>query len=248
MKQGKVVSIEDRIPKLKQQRRKKANKRLIFLLFLFFFLIVLIVYFQSPLSHVRTISISGNQIYSKQQIEKISGINHHTNIWKINDEKIKKSIRKLPEIKMVKVSVQLPNTLIITLKEEKRVAYMDIDNALYPVLENGKILKQNSAAKLQMNVPILKGFSEGDILNTLIKGLGEMPGEVKNAISEIHYTPKKMDDDHISLYMNDGFEVSASLRNFSSKMAHYPAIVSQLDPNKKGVIDLEVGSYFKSFE
>ena len=69
-----------------------------------------------------------------------------------------------------------------------------------------------------------------------------------NSISEIHYTPKKTDHYHISLFMNDGFEVSATLRSFSEKMAHYPSIISQLDPNKKGIIDLEVGSYFKAFE
>ena len=49
----KVVSIEDRIPKLKQQRRKKANRRLILLLLLFFIFIAFILYFQSPLSHVQ---------------------------------------------------------------------------------------------------------------------------------------------------------------------------------------------------
>ncbi|WP_337999011.1 hypothetical protein [Bacillus methanolicus] len=48
--------------------------------------------------------------------------------------------------------------------------------------------------------------------------------------------------------MNDGFEVNATLRGFAEKMAHYPSIVSQLDPDKKGVIDLEVGSYFKAYD
>jgi cell division protein FtsQ len=48
--------------------------------------------------------------------------------------------------------------------------------------------------------------------------------------------------------MNDGFEVSASIKSFSGKMAHYPSIISQLDPNKKGIIDLEVGSFFKAYE
>jgi cell division protein FtsQ len=48
--------------------------------------------------------------------------------------------------------------------------------------------------------------------------------------------------------MNDGFEVRATLRTFSDKMVHYPSIISQLDPNKKGIIDLEVGSFFKAYE
>ena len=50
------------------------------------------------------------------------------------------------------------------------------------------------------------------------------------------------------LYMNDGNEVSATIRTFAEKMVHYPAIVSQLEPYQRGVINLEVGSYFKAFE
>lgn len=248
MKQGNVVSLEDRIPKLKQQRRRKANRRLIFLLFIFFFLIVCVVYFQSPLSHVKTITVKGNKIYTQSEIINISGVSQKTNIWKVNEDEVEKSIRKLPEIKKVQVSIQWPNTVMVKLLEEKRVAYVAKENVLYPVLENGKILKKHEKENIPMNVPVLKGFSEGDIMKELLSGLSQMPIEVKNAISEIHYSPKETDDYHIMLYMNDGFEVSASLHNFSSKMAHYPSIVSQLNPDKKGIIDLEVGSYFKAFE
>ena len=46
--------------------------------------------------------------------------------------------------------------------------------------------------------------------------------------------PKETDDYRISLFMNDGFEVSATLRSFSEKMIHYPSIISQLDPKHKG--------------
>ena len=78
----------------------------------------------------------------------------------------------------------------------------------------------------------------------MMKELDKLPSEILNSISEIYYSPKKTDLYHISLFMNDGFEVSATLRSFSEKMVHYPSIISQLDPNKKGLIDLEVGSYF----
>lgn len=248
MKQGNVVSIEDRIPKLKQQRRKKANRRLTFLLFVFFFLIVCVVYFQSPLSHIKAINIIGNKVYSDQEIIKMSKVNNKTNVWKINEKVIEARIKKLPEIKKASVSIELPNILNVKLQEEKRVAYIASEDDFYPVLENGQILKDKGVSSNPMNVPILKGFSEGKEMDELISGLGDMPVGVKNSISEIHYSPKETDNYHIMLYMNDGFEVSASLRNFSKKMAHYPSIVSQLDPDKKGVIDLEVGSYFKAFE
>ena len=110
------------------------------------------------------------------------------------------------------------------------------------------ILKDKGTGTIPMNYPILFDFKEGSALKEAIKGLQALPGEITNSISEIYYTPKKTDSYHISLFMNDGFEVSATLRSFSAKMIHYPSIISQLDPNKKGIIDLEVGSYFKAYE
>jgi len=248
METSKVVSIEDRIPKLKQQRRKKANKKLILLLLLFFTLIVLVIYFQSPLSHVKTIEIEGNYVYSDEEIIPLTKLTADTNIWRVNEKAIEEKLAGLPEIKSVKVKVNMPNRVIITVDEFKRIAYIMKEKSYLPVLENGEIIKENKTERIPANAPILFGFSEGKELNGMIEELEKLPAEVVNSISEIHHTPKKTDSFHITLFMNDGFEVSATTQGFSEKMQHYPSIVSQLDPDKKGVIDFEVGSYFKAFE
>ncbi|WP_102271544.1 cell division protein FtsQ/DivIB [Cytobacillus massiliigabonensis] len=249
MENGKIVSLEDRIPKLKQQRRKKANRRLIFLLLLFFSLIVFIVYFQSPLSHVHKIEVLGNSFYSDHELLKTADLSNNTNIWKVKEETIEEKLKKLPEIKSAAVKVQLPSSVSITIKEYKRIAYIKKDKHYVPVNENGKILKNTGEnEEIPANAPILIGFSEGNVLNEMIEELGTLPDEVFNSISEIHHSPKETDTYHVTLFMNDGFEVSATIRSFSEKMTHYPSIVSQLDPAQEGVIDMEVGSYFKAYE
>ena len=248
MEKGKIVALEDRIPKLKEQRRRKANRRLILLLALFFAMIIVVAYVQSPLSHVKTIKVSGNQIYSKSEVIKIAGVSTKNNIWKIKKQTISEKLMHLPEIKKAKVTIKFPNTINIQVKEFKRIAYLENDSAFYPIIENGKILKQRIVSGFPVNSPILFGFKQGPILEETIAELQKLPTEIINSISEIHYTPKNTDQYHISLFMNDGFEVSATLRTFAVKMVHYPSIVGQLDPNKKGIIDLEVGSYFKAFE
>ncbi|MGG3466580.1 cell division protein FtsQ/DivIB [Neobacillus pocheonensis] len=248
MEKGKIVALEDRIPKLKEQRRRKANKRLVLLLILFFTMIVVVAYTQSPLSHVKTITIKGNEIYTKQEIIKSSGLSNHMNIWKVRKDTVSSKVRKLSEINNVDVKTKWPNTILIEVKEHKRIAYLKKDTNYLPVMENGKILKNRKTEVIPVNSPILFDFKEGAALGEMIKELENLPSEIVNSISEIHYTPKKTDKYHISLFMNDGFEVSATLRSFSDKMVHYPSIISQLDPNKKGIIDLEVGSYFKAFE
>jgi cell division protein FtsQ len=245
---GKIVSIEERIPKLKQQRRKKANRRLVTLLSLFFLLIVCVVYFQSPLSHIKKIKVTGNNLYKDEHLIKSSGLSTGMNIWKLDKEQVEKKMIKLPEIETANVKWIFPNNVLITVKEYERIAVIAKDNSYIPVLENGEILEDEGSSNSPSNAPILIGFTEGEILNEMVSSMQKLPFEILNSISEVNYTPKETDRFHISLFMNDGNEVSASLRSFSKKMIHYPSIVSQLDPSQKGVIDLEVGSYFKSYK
>jgi cell division protein FtsQ len=246
MEKGNIVALEDRIPKLKQQRRRKANRRLIFLLFLFFSLIAIVVYVESPLSHVKNIIVKGNEEYSNNEIIEKTGITDKNNIWQINSQVIAVKLRQLQEIKKASVKMLWPNSVIIQVKEHKRIAYLKKDALFYPVLDNGTILSIGQSS-LPINAPVLIDFDEGAVLNEMVAEIKELPEEILNSISEIHYTPYNTDQYHISSYMNDGFEVSATIRSYSDKMSHYPSIISQLDFNKKGIIDLEVGSFFKAY-
>ncbi len=248
MDKGKVVSLEDRIPKLKQQRRRKANKRLIILLFFFFLLMGCIIYFQSPLSHIKNINVSGNELYSTEEIKKMSGLTQKTNIWKVNKKGTATRIEKLPEIKSASIRVKLPNTVTIKVTEHKRIAYIGLNGSFSAVLENGQILPRMKRGTIPVNAPILIDFKKGKVLKEMIDGLEQLPVGIVNSISEIHYSPKDTDKYRVTLYMNDGFQVVATLRNFSEKMSHYPSIISQLNPDVKGIIDLEVGSYFKAYQ
>jgi cell division protein FtsQ len=247
MEEGKIVSIEDRIPKLKQIRKRKANRRLILLLALFFVLIACVMYFLSPLSHIRSIHVEGNRYLSSEQVTELSGLTKDTNIWKIDKKQIVKKIKTNPEIKQVEIKTRFPNSVIITIKERNRIAYVTKEDRFQPVLENGEILPPLKKGEIPVYAPVLIGFSKGEGLKQLLRELDKLPQGILNSISEIHEDPKKTDIYHITLYMNDGFEVSATSRALSEKLVHYPSIVSQLDPNVKGVIDLEVGYYFKAF-
>lgn len=157
----------------------------------FFSLIVLVIYFQSPLSHIKQIKVSGNSIYDKEEIIQISGVTEKTNIWKVDEEGMEGKLKELPEIKSSAVKVQLPSTIIIQVDELKRIAYIAKEKHYLPVMENGNILKDEKAAEIPVNAPILHGFSEGDILDMMIGELETLPEEVLNSISEIHHSPKR---------------------------------------------------------
>lgn len=248
MQKGKILSLEDRIPKIKEHRKRKANRRLIFLLSLFFLLIVCVLYFQSPLSQIKRIDIHGIESVTKNEALEKSGLKKGLNLWKIDKKKAAANLSALPEIKSADVKWIFPNIIQIDIEEYAAIAYISAGSDFHSMLENGEILTKGKKTMLHSGAPILVNFKAGDVLNEMAAALSKLPEEILNAISEIHYEPKKTDRYHIQVFMNDGYEVNATILTFSDKMVHYPSIISQLDPNVKGVIDLEVGSYFRAYE
>ncbi|MBP1950606.1 cell division protein FtsQ/DivIB [Virgibacillus litoralis] len=246
-KKKNVVSIEDRIPMLKQERKKKANRRLIFYLSIFFFLISIIVYLQSPLSHVKTIEVSGNSFADDQEVIQQSNISKDTNIWMINEAKVVQAISENPVVKSVEVNRQLPWTIEIQLKEYDQVGYIKREGSFYPILGNGRVLTEMKQKLANGDAPLILGFSEEAYLDSMTAELKKLPESILNLISEIHWKPSDDNQNKILLYMNDGYVVDGTIRNFADKMDVYPSIVSQLKPESKGIIHIGVGAYFESF-
>ncbi|KXG10460.1 cell division protein FtsQ/DivIB [Anoxybacillus rupiensis] len=248
LEKGKVVVLEERVPKLKKRRRQKVNRRLTIYIVFFFMLILCIVYFQSPLSYVKHIEIKGNQHISSEKIIQLSGLANGTSFWKVKEEKIKQAIEEHPEIKQVEMQKKFPNTIVLYIKERRRVAYIEHKQTFFPLLENGQILMKNAPKTVLSDAPILVDWKRGEDIQDMAGQLAKLPPYILSAISEIHYAPSDEDRYHITVYMNDGFEVSASVKNFAEKMLLYPEIVKKLDPNVKGVIHLEVSNYFKAYD
>lgn len=245
MNEKKIVSIEDRIPKLKQRRQKKANRRLVFYLSIFFLLISLIIYLQSPLSHIKLIEVTGNRHLSEEEVIEGSELSTDTNIWTVNEEKTEQSISKIPLVKEVTVEKKLPWTVKITLEEHARVGYLKKENELYPILGNSTILSPVST--LKGDAPLLIDFNEDEYLTRMTVELNKLPDTILNLISEIHWKPSEEDKNKIFLYMNDGYIVNGTIRKFAEKMQIYPSIVSQLNPESEGIIHIGVGAYFEEF-
>ncbi|MDC3412835.1 cell division protein FtsQ/DivIB [Aquibacillus sp. 3ASR75-11] len=249
MNKKKVVSIEDRIPKLKQARKKKANRRLIFYLSVFFVLISIIIYLQSSLSDVRYVAVSGNAFLEEQYIKEQSGLSKKDNFWSVDKNKVETSIKNNPLIKSVQVSKKFPSTIRIEVEEYDRVAYVKVNGSWSPILETGKVLDKQQGEPSLGDAPLLSGFTKEIYLKEMTNELNALSDRVVDLISEIEWQPQKDNPYRIILYMNDGFLVEASIRNFSKRMQLYPSIASQIDASKKGsgVIHIGVGAYFQEF-
>jgi len=247
MAEKKIVSIEDRIPKLKENRKKKANRRLVMYLSLFFLLIVVILYLQSSLSNISKINVHGNTNIDKETIVSLSGLSTQENFWKVDADAVQKRVEEHDEINSVQIDKDFPSTISIKVSEFERVGYVQQDGAYYPILETGERLTSYSLSSPSSDAPLLKGWKKQTYLEEITRELRQLPKGVTRQISELSWTPTEKNPYKIHLYMNDGFEVKASIRNFSENMRTYPSIVSQLDPNQKGIIHIDVGAYFEEY-
>ena len=243
-----IVSIEDRIPKLKEARKKKANRRLVFYMCLFFFLISIIVYLQSPLSHVKTIDIQGNTFVNDEEIIELSGLSTQTNIWTIDFSKIENKLHTNPIINEVTIERQLPWTVTLDVSEKQIVGFIEDNTKYYPVLDNGEILETREHSEFNGEAPLLIGFTDKEYLSKIASELNNLPKGISDLISELHWQPDGDNKNTVLMYMNDGFVVQGTIRDFSDGMSVYPSVVSQLDPEVKGVIHIGAGVYFEAFD
>jgi len=244
---NKVVSLEDRLPKLKEQRRKRANRRLITLLFFFFLFVCGFIYIQSPFSRVGELTIEGNHFASKEKIVKASKLTNKSIVLNIKKNTLEDRILQVPEVKNVKVDIKFPNNITIKVDEYRQIGFLYNDGQVKPLLENGHVTRIVSDMATQPG-PVLKNFDKNKPLKMTIRELKTMPEEIRQLISEIIYSPKNTDPYRVIAFMNDGNEVHATLRTFAKKMVYYPELVKQLQPKEKGILDLEVGVFFKSYQ
>lgn len=248
MDQKNVITLEDRIPKLKNERKQKANRSIIVYLSVFFFLLLSVIYFQSSLSDVKVIKIEGNRYLSDEEIVTVSRLSEETSFWGVNKQKIEADIVSLTQISDASVSREFPYTVIVEVQEYTRVAYLVADGKFSPILESGKILSADTLVGFPTDAPLLMGWSNGSELAEMAAELSNLPESLIHRISEIHFTPEELDPLRITLYMNDGFKVSSTIRHFSKRIAPYSAIVSELDPNIKGIIHMKMNPYFELFD
>lgn len=237
----KVIDIEDRIPSLKEKRRRRTNRNFLFLLILFILLLAVLLYFQSPLSKVRGIRVEGAALQSEEEYIRASGIRTGDALWGFDAEEAEQSVKGLGGVEEAKVIRTDFRDVVIRVDEFETVALIQGKSGFLPVLADGSVFGKGSDTPPP--APILADFGKTE-QKKMVAELGKLPSSITSLISELKHTG----DGSITAYMTDGYEVRGIISGFAEKMEYYPSIVAQLTEEGKGVIDLEAGVYFTSYE
>jgi cell division protein FtsQ len=245
---SKIIDINDRVPARKRRRKLRTNIKFTVLLSIFLFAILSLLYFQSSYSKIQQINISGNVLLDKESYLNLTGININDSMWGFKTTEIVEEIKQNEWVQDVIVERKLLTTVNIKIKEWPKVAYIEQQQLLYPILENGYVFDKTQVID-PIDAPVFSNFSDEKIRKKIVKQLAKLKPEVLALISQVNSNATESDPTGIILYMNDGYEVRAEISSFASKLNYYPSIVALIEEEEveKGIIDIEVGSYFRPF-
>jgi len=242
----KVIDIEDRIPTLKKRRKKRTNRKFIVLILLFFIVLAVLLYFQSPYSNINKITVNGAKLVDNEYYVEKSTLALGKSMWGFKVEDVEKILLKDKWVKEAHVNRNWLRGVTIDMKEWKKVAYLAGDGTYYPLLENGERFEQKGN-DTPIDAPVFIGITGEKTIKKLVEQLAQLKPEVLALISQVNTNSNDTNPNAVKLYMNDGYEVRAIIQSLADKLNYYPSIVVQIANLEKGVIDLEVGSYYRPF-
>lgn len=213
--------------KLKRQKRRRRNKRIIS------FIIVVSVfafYFMTDISKPKAITISGNEILTKEEILNTAKIDTSSNLLYANPILISSRLKKHPFITSVSTKSSLFKRVIqIEVSELKIFGYRQSSDATTMILNDGASeTLTNDLYKFLPDLIYVSGFEEEEDQKRLVESFQELDESIIGQISEIHQTSVSYDDKLLKILMKNGNQVFTSFQTVE-RLNYYLDIIKQLD-------------------
>lgn len=228
-----------KVEKAKKKKKKKLRVKVLLKLMVGLLAISLFVLYFANIP-IKNIYIKGNSQVSDVEIIELAGIKDYPKIYKVNKNKIVKSLKSNPLIQSVKVKKNIWGKLTINVVERNILFFYKYNNKF--MTSDGNFIADNILYK---GYPTLVNFTPDTVLEELVKGLNKVNKDIVKMISEFEYFPyktedgKMIDQTRFKLLMNDGNTVyidTANIRNLNK----YTEIYASLNMDSvKGILYLD---------
>ena len=218
-----------------KKKRKLKKKALPLLIIIFFVLLILI--FKIAGTNIKNIYVSGNEIYSDQEIIDIAKISDYPNTFNNLSYSIKKRLENNILIEKAEVHKKGLFSVYIKVMENYPLFYYQVDDNT--ILKNGKKTKD-----IKADITVVNQIPD-TVYNNFYNKMKLVNHDILSRISEIKYSPNDVDEERFFLTMNDGNYVYLTIDKFET-INKYIDIVKKFD-NKKGILYLDAGEYFELF-
>lgn len=222
------------MPVLKEPARKrKGNKKLLAILLLLFAALLAVLFFNSSISKISEIQVSGIEHASEEQIRGAASIELGDAFFQTSAGEIAGRVEKLPQVEAAKVTKVFPGVVKIEVQEYPVVAFeLMQDGSLQALLASGASVEAKLDGNL-MDRPILTGWQTDDpIKMELTKQLALIPQKQLSDLSEIAPIPSNAYPDRIRMYTRTKFEVITAVSVLTEKIEALNAVIETQEPGK----------------
>ena len=256
------TSIENKVPeKKKVKKKKKAKKKKKnklksssnipiaqqnlagLIVFSAAILIVFSLFYISPWSKQKIITVSGTKNALPEDVKVASGIldTDYISYVLLNQNKVARTIEKTNVwVKKANITYDFPNQFNIAVKEYLIVAYRQTGNGYMSILESGKTGGTVSTGNLPDKFITLK-MDDDKKIEELVKELNQLDAKIKDNIQIISLTPTKATSDLLTIELYDGNTIRVPLSQLTTKLPYYQKIKKHLSDGT--IVDMEVGIY-----
>ncbi len=242
-----VVKTPEPRPREGRPRRRRRNLSLYYLMMFAACVIVFLILARTVLFRINEYDISGNSMYSNEQILDAGGLRYGKNLYSINLEKTAEKIKdNLIYIEDISLRRKLPDKFIIEVTEARAFACCEYESRYAIITKGGRYLETEQlgarAGLIQItgmeltNVALGEDFeSRDDAKRTIILDLMESISEVcDKKITEIDIT----DRTNIKMVYDNRITIDfGSSMDYDYKLRYITAIIEEnLDPEAEGEI------------
>lgn len=223
------------LPVLKEpEPKKKSNAKLIAILVVLFIALLAIIFFNSSLSKITEVEVTGAQFVSSTEIMKHTGIVVGDSFMFSSARKIEQSLLQNSSIQEATVTKQFPGKLKIHVQEYKVVAFeLDDNGDIVALLSSGASIVTSSERMQIMDKPILTGWdAENMNKKELVKQLGTIDSSLLSDISEISPIPSQAFPDRILIYTRTKFEVVTAISLLTEKIETINGVIETQAPGR----------------
>ena len=222
----------------KRKNRIKLNKKRFFV-FLIVLIILAILIYKVLNNNIKNIYINGNDFLTDQEIIDIAGLKNYPNSINNMSYNIKEKLKKNKYIIDAKVTKKdMLSSVYIEVKENYPLFYYQTE--LKTVLYNG------DKVDLKYSIPTVINQIPNTVYNKFLDKIKKVNKNILNRISEIQYLPTEVDEERFFMIMSDGNYVYININKFLT-INKYLDMVKSFN-NKKGILYLDSGEYFDTFD
>lgn len=228
----------------KTRRRNRRNKKRLkirydrILLCLFLLFLVGTILWGILNKPITNIYVSGNKLLRDQTIIDEAGLRNYPSTLTFSTINISKKLTRHELIARAKVYRTGFRSITIKIEEDYPL--------FYDKYKSKTVLSSGKKVSTKYEAPLLLNYTPVKIHKQLVASLTMIHDDVFSRISTIKYDPNEVDEGRFLISMRDGNYVYLSINKFD-QLNNYIKIMRKFE-NKKGILYLDSGEYFKVME